>query len=135
MPQTQLCSEVRRESLTHPVHPAVCQGSNQTTFRTAVCGRFRLAEDQYRRFIFHRCLSLHARLLLPLLKRCRPHLFDEDFQMIEALGGTKNWQQFRWKITLYQDYMINDVFLRGPLRLRVSARKLHALADELDFPG
>ncbi len=104
----------------------------QQQFQTLFCQRFGCPPEDYEERAFRKCLYWHAKVLAPLLRLLKPHIFDEDFKFIRYLGSSSGLREVDVDLLNYRDANLGKPsFWRTSLKIRVSGRKASRLAREL----
>jgi len=104
-------------------------------FKTLFCERFDCAPDRFAETVFRRCLYRHAVPLALFMGRLQAALFAEDRRAIEQFGIATELNQVRAIIKdLAYVNRLNRHWLRTGLSVRVSGRRLYALAEQLARP-
>ena len=100
-------------------------------FQAAICAKFGCAPEAYAETVFWRCLYPHAHTAARILGSVWPQFFQADRELIRELGATASRNAFGKELDAHRYHHPPDGFLRGTLKLRVSGRRLMALAIEL----
>jgi hypothetical protein len=104
-------------------------------FKTLFCDRFDCAPDRFAETVFRRCLYRHAVPLALFMGRLQAALFAEDRRAIEQFGIATELNQVRAIIKdLAYVNRLNRHWLRTGLSVRLSGRRLYALAEQLARP-
>lgn len=101
------------------------------TFSESVCEQFGLHPNQYENVVFQRCLYQNARFLLPLLQYCNPSFFAPDRDFIRRVGNVRQRAELTRELDEFYYHPRNAGWLRRRLSLRISCRRLVALAREV----
>lgn len=82
--------------------------------------------------MFKQCLYFHARLIAPLIRAVSSGFFEEDFKLIQYLSTVTNGRELNAEVLSFQDKnRYEGTFLRKTMKIRVSGRKVAALAQRL----
>jgi len=105
-------------------------------FKAIYCERYACDPDRFSATVFRRCLYRHALPVALLRGGLRAQLFAEDRRAIEQFGIAHTLEQVR--STLEDLAYVNRThrhWLRTGLNIRISGRRLYALAERLARPG
>ena len=109
------------------------------SFADSVCEQLGLHPNQYEEAVFQRCLYRKARFLRPLLQRCNRNFFAPDRDFIRRIGKIRQREELTRELDDFFYHPKNAGWLRNGFRLRISCRKVVALArdamPELRAPG
>lgn len=102
------------------------------SFQKLFCVHFGVPDSEFADELLRRCLPLHARILLALVRRLNPTAFALDLEIVRHFGVVTSLQEaLREANTLRYAYRNSSRTLRYGLRVRVSGRRLMALAQQL----
>ncbi|MCB1128358.1 MAG: hypothetical protein KDM81_17825 [Verrucomicrobiae bacterium] len=102
------------------------------SFKEAYCERYRCSPGRFVIRVFKKGLYRRARLIGPILMVFSPRLFQLDIDLINELGGARNWGDFNAIISNHvQSSHLRSGFLRNALKLRVSCQRLKRIATKL----
>jgi hypothetical protein len=98
-------------------------------FRAAFCERYRCSMEDFDRRVFWKCLYRHALPLAAFLCWTNREFFQPDIDLIHSLASTTTFSEVRAEASFIRhDQRMQSGFLRGTLRIRISGRRLAALA-------
>jgi hypothetical protein len=101
-------------------------------FKALFCKRFNCPPEEYAEQAFRKCLYLHAKPLVGLLRVWNADFFFEDLKFIQAVGVAVDPKEVRADAANFRDVNRHGRgFLRTAWRLRVSGRKAMRMAREL----
>lgn len=116
------------------VTPAICGGDPSrlkggvNTFRERYCFACDCRSDHFGREIFRRCLHPHAWLAVPALMLLQPEFFAADRELIARVACARILGDINEEIRDYAHDLRNCNWWRGQAQLRLSTRRLRALA-------
>jgi hypothetical protein len=90
-----------------------------------------LHPNQYENAVFQRCLYRKARLLRPLLQFYNRNFFAPDRDFIRRVGKIRRREELLRELDEFYYHPKNGRWLRRRFNLRISCRKLVALAREV----
>lgn len=99
-----------------------------TTFAEMYCARHGIPPEAYLRTIFRRALYPHARPFTALIQLFDGDYFAADLDLVQAAGRLRVLSDFTMDAEEFRHHPANRGLLRNGLRLRVSVRRLRALA-------
>ncbi len=99
--------------------------------RQLICEKSGWPPGKYEERVFRECLHPHARKLAPLARQLFSGYFDKDMALIRDSSRATNLREFRAEIEAYALNGSHRGFLRGPLRVRISAKRLLSLAAKV----
>lgn len=99
------------------------------TFQERFCRHHGLAKADYTRAVLLRSLYPHARLLRPVLLWLNPDYFGPDLDFVRSVGLMRSRRDYAGEAADFHHADVTRDFLRGPLRLRVSAERLRRIVD------
>jgi len=102
------------------------------TFAEQYCARHGCTPGEFSRRIFWQTLHRHAVPLAPLLGR---RYFESDRNLLEACARATDLQQVRDEIHIHPVHAHHGPWLHRHARLRISRRRLLALAREYLAPS
>ena len=105
------------------------------TFEEAFCARYRCPAARFPDRAFRLCLYSHAVPLALVLRKLSPSFFREDFQLIQQVGLDQDLEEVDAALSDFQ--YVNRArrhWLRTGLKIRLSGRKVRALAGDLLGP-
>jgi len=109
------------------------------SFADCVCEQLGLHPNQYENEVIQRCLYGKARVLRPLLQFCNRNFFAPDHEFVRRVGKIRRREELLRELDEFYYHPKNGGWLRRRFRLRISCRKLVALArevmPELQAPG
>ena len=92
----------------------------------------RCRPEHFQRDLLSRSMSPGTRLLFLLLGWFRPHTFNPDWSVVEAVGGTRTAAELEDRLTEFEDLnLIDRSRRRGWLGVRVSPSRLKAVVRPL----
>jgi hypothetical protein len=101
-------------------------------FKALYCERYACDPDRFSATVFRRCLYRHALPVALLLGELRAPIFAEDRRAIEQFGIAHTLEQVRSILgDLAYVNRTNRHWLRTGLSIRISGRRLYALAERL----
>ena len=101
------------------------------SFSESVCEQWGLHPNQYEAAVFQQCLYRKARVLRSLLQRCNRNFFAPDHDFIHRVGKIRRREELMRELDEFYYHPRNGGWLRRRFRLRISCRKLVALAREV----
>ena len=101
------------------------------SFAESVCEQLGLHPNQYEEAVFRRCLYRKARVLRPLLQCCNRSFFAPDHDFVRRVGKVRRREELMRELDEFYYHPRNGGWLRRRFNLRVSCRKLVALAREV----
>jgi hypothetical protein len=102
----------------------------ERSFASRYCAKHGLRHSRYEQVVLRHSLHRAAWLLYPLLA-CRPSYFATDRELIRIAGGCRTLWDFDTEAKDYSVHPDNRGWLRGTLKLRLSARRLRRLVREV----
>jgi hypothetical protein len=108
--------------------------ATKTTFLSRFCAHHRLAPSEFEGELFWQCLPPHGRLVVLSIWLSPRGLFEEDYQLIAALKEATSLAEINQALTRHQQSSRPRDFLRDVCRIRMSANRLQAVAQELFVP-
>jgi hypothetical protein len=101
------------------------------SFADCVCEQLGLHPNQYEEAVFQRCLYRKARVLRPLLQCCNRNFFTPDRDFVRRIGKIRRREELTRELEDFFYHPRNGGWLRREFNLRVSCRKIVALAREV----
>ena len=101
------------------------------SFAESVCEQFGLHPNQYENVVFRRCLYRKALVLRPLLQCYNRNFFAPDHDFIRRVGKIRRREELLRELDEFYYHPKNGGWLRRRFNLRISCRKLVALAREV----
>jgi len=106
------------------------------SYKAAFCEQLECAPEEFPDKVFRRCLYPHALPLALLMGQLSARLFDEDRKAIDQFGLSSSFGEVCAVIEdLRYVNHTNKSWLRTTLKIRVSGRRLHMLAEKLSEQG
>jgi hypothetical protein len=99
------------------------------TFAARFCVHQALSFEEFDEKVFSTCLYPLARQVRNLLSLKRDY-FATDYEFVASVGRVTNMRELDEVVRDFADSGRNNGFLRGALKLRISARKLRRIARE-----
>jgi hypothetical protein len=98
-------------------------------FRSAFCKKFQCSMQDFDKRVFWKCLYRHAVPLAACLYWTKREFFQPDLELIRSLASTTTFSEVRAEASFIRhDQRMQEGFLRGTLRIRISGRRLANLA-------
>jgi hypothetical protein len=98
-------------------------------FRAAFCEKFRCSMEDFDKRVFWKCLYRHALPFAAFLCWTNRKFFQPDLELIRSLASTTTFSEVKAEASFIRhDQRMQDGFLRGTLRIRISGRRLADLA-------
>jgi hypothetical protein len=107
------------------------QSTGEKSFRELYCEKRGCPPEQFEERVLLECFYQHGLPLARWLLEKHSHFLDKDLELIKLLAPTCSLNEFNYELENYRFYQPPEGLLRGRLRLRVSGRRLLALAKEL----
>ena len=86
--------------------------------------------EDFNRRVFWKCLYRHALPLAAFLFWTNREFFRPDLELIQSLSSTTTFSEVKAEASFVRhDQRMQDGFLRGTLRIRISGRRLANLAS------
>lgn len=105
---------------------------DEPTFQERFCRVYHHTPARFEKSMFWLCLYPHTFPLALLIRWVRPRYFADDFELIRWLAGTRDLEGVSMELKNFQYSRRNRrSWLRRVLRVRLSGRKIMALADEV----
>ena len=104
-------------------------------FRSICCRRLGCPEAEFEDRVLSHCLYRHARWLAPVLQRINPAHFALDLELVRWCATATTVPQFVSEMRAFPPRNRRRGFMRGLLRVRLSAGRLIALASECLDPA
>ncbi len=106
-------------------------GDMGRSFSESVCENLGLHPNQYEEAVLQRCLYRKARLLRPLLQRYNRNFFAPDREFVRRVGKIRRREELTRELDEFFYHPKNTGWLRSGCKLRISCRKIVALAREV----
>jgi hypothetical protein len=104
------------------------------SFQEAFCNQNECSIEEFESRVFWRCLHRRALPLSAFAYLIKRTFFEPDFRTIRQLGVAKSFEEFGEEVNSFRsENRRHGGLLRRRLRMRVSGRRLMALA--FDLPG
>lgn len=101
-------------------------------FRERFCEVFRCDASTFEERVFWRCLHRHSLPVAAFLFKRDPEFFKEDFDFIREIGTIKDPRVFTNELNRFHGRNVREKsFLRGSLSVRVSAKRLIRLKNQI----
>ena len=101
-------------------------------FKEAYCAAHRCAPERYDRSVFHRCLYRHAVLFARPVWWWDRHIFQQDFELIAAIGRASTERELQVLIDEFENFrLVERNLLHATLRIRLSTTRLTVTFHEL----
>jgi hypothetical protein len=97
------------------------------TFQQRYCRHFQIPPERFARSLLSRTLYPRVRLLRLLLWLCDRNYFGPDRHFVNGVGRLTQRAEFYTELKDFQFDPENRGFLRGALRLRISANRMSRL--------
>jgi hypothetical protein len=102
------------------------------TFKEVFCDTFKCPPEKFEAQVFWKCLYPHAVPGALVIKAFNPDFFRADFELIQLISLDTSFAEIEADV---QDFQFANSFgehwLKKPLRLRLSGRRLLGLASQL----
>ena len=107
-------------------------GQAEPDFMSLFCEQNRCPLSEFEERAFRMCLYWLARILAPLLRGFQPNYFDPDFALIRYLAKCRSRRNAINELAAFVEAVdARGGFARKVLRIRISARKVNALVNEV----
>lgn len=106
-------------------------GDTGRSFSESVCEQLGLHPNQYENVVFQRCLYRKALILSPLLRCYNRNFFAPDHDFIRRVGQIRRREELLRELDEFYYHPKNGGWLRRRFNLRISCRKLVALARKV----
>ena len=106
-------------------------GDMGRSFSDSICESLGLHPNQYEEVVLQRCLYRKARFLRPLLQRYNWNFFAPDREFVRRVGKIRRREELTRELDDFFYHPKNTVWLRSGCKLRISCRKIVALAREV----
>jgi len=119
------------EDLLNGIETIHTSGDTGRSFSENVCEQWGLHPNQYENAVIQRCLYRKARFLRPLLQCYNRNFFAPDREFVRRVGKISRREELLRELDEFYYHPKNGGWLRRRFNLRISCRKLVALAREV----
>jgi hypothetical protein len=105
--------------------------ATKTTFISRFCARYHFAPSEFEGELFWHCLPPHGRAVVLSMWLSPPGLFEEDYQLIEAVKEATSFAEINQAIIRHHQSPRPRDFRRDVCGIRMSANRLQEVAQEL----
>lgn len=99
-------------------------------FREAFCDRYRCTPERFAKVALRKALPLRIRLIRPLVTLLHPEHFRPDFELMERVGGARNWSDVNAALGAFSsNNRIQGGFYRTVLKVRASGRRVSRMVS------
>lgn len=107
--------------------------SNADPFLLQYCAEHSVSPDSFEIHLLRRVIFAHFLFVLPFLWILGPNVLHPERRLMILIGRCRTLEEVQNNIDFYQHKNVVNSFWRGPLRFRISGKKLMSIAKRLSL--